>query len=293
MKTENLFVLEGIMSNRKVIFLDVDGTLIDYRAIMPESAGKAVDAARANGHLVYICTGCSKFEVEQRHLCDLDGMIGANGGYVEDHGNVLLHQSFTVEQVKHIVDWCNERHLGITLEANGGMFNNEYMIEQAPIVYAKYAMGKGVDEAKAKESTKDAGANLVILKGDDLYRDDINKIDFVLSSYQDHLDSMKEFPDMVANTWGGKDEQALFGDLSPKGINKRNAIEILLKHLDVDPKDTIAFGDAKIDIPMFDICGYGVAMGNAGQETKDAADYVTTDVNEDGIWNAFKHLELI
>lgn len=42
------------MSNRKVIFLDVDGTLIDYRAIMPESAGRAVDEARKNGHLVYI-----------------------------------------------------------------------------------------------------------------------------------------------------------------------------------------------------------------------------------------------
>ena len=50
------------MSNRKILFLDVDGTLIDYRAIMPESAGRAVDQARANGHLVYICTGCSKAE---------------------------------------------------------------------------------------------------------------------------------------------------------------------------------------------------------------------------------------
>ena len=52
------------MSNRKVIFLDVDGTLIDYRAIMPESAGRAVDEARKNGHLVYICTGCSKYEID-------------------------------------------------------------------------------------------------------------------------------------------------------------------------------------------------------------------------------------
>ena len=55
------------MSNRKILFLDVDGTLIDYRAIMPESAGRAVDQARANGHLVYICTGCSKAEVLERN----------------------------------------------------------------------------------------------------------------------------------------------------------------------------------------------------------------------------------
>lgn len=281
------------MSNRKVVFLDVDGTLIDYHAVMPKSAGEAVDLARKNGHLVYICTGCSKFEIEQRHLCNLDGMIGANGGYVEEHGKVLMHQSLTVEEVKHIVDWCNERKMGINLEANGGIFSNEYMIEQAPIVFKKYALGKGADESKAEQTASNAASHLDVLYGDDLYRDDINKIDFVLRTYQDHLDSKKEFPELMANTWGGQDEQALFGDLSPTGITKKNAIDLLLKHLNVDPKDTIAFGDAKIDIPMFDICGYGVAMGNAGKETKEAADYITTDVNDDGIWNAFKYLKLI
>ena len=281
------------MSERKVIFLDVDGTLIDYHAVMPESAGRAVDLARKNGHLVYICTGCSKYEIEQRNLCELDGMIGANGGYVEDHGKVLMHQSLSKEEVKHIVDWCNDRKLGINLEANGGIFSNSYMIEQAPIVFKKYAMGKGADESKAQKTAESISSTLDVLYGEDLYRTDINKIDFVLRSYQDHLDSKKEFPTLMANTWGGKDEQALFGDLSPTGITKKAAIEVLLKYLNVDPKDTISFGDAKIDIPMFDICGYSVAMGNAGKETKEAADYITTDVNEDGIWNAFQYLKLI
>ena len=50
----------------KIVFLDVDGTLIDYDAKCPASAAKAVELARANGHKVYICTGCSKAEIEQR-----------------------------------------------------------------------------------------------------------------------------------------------------------------------------------------------------------------------------------
>ena len=94
-------------------------------------------------------------------------------------------------------------------------------------------------------------------------------------------------------SWGGKDEQALFGDLSPAGITKKNAIDVLLKHLGRSVEDTIAFGDAKIDISMFELCNYSVAMGNAGPETKEAADYVTTDVDDDGIWNAFRYLKLI
>ena len=281
------------MSDRKILFLDVDGTLIDYQTIMPESAGRAVDQARANGHLVYICTGCSKAEILQRDLCELDGMIGANGGYVEDHGEVILHQSIPVQDVRTIVDWCDARGIGAVLESNEGVFHTMLMKEQAREVDSRYAAGKGSSFEDAWKKNEHITDHMLFLEGEDRYRSDINKIDFVLSSYQDFLDAKKAFPHMIANTWGGKDEQALFGDLSPAGITKANAIDVLLKHLNADVKDTIAFGDAKIDISMFEICGYSVAMGNAGQETKEAADYVTTDVNEDGIWNAFRHLGLI
>lgn len=281
------------MSNRKIVFLDVDGTLINYEAKMPESAGRAVDEARANGHKVYICTGCSKAEIAQRKLCDLDGMIGGNGAYVEDNGEVVMHQGLTKEECKHIVDWCNERHLGFYLEANSGMYCNDYMLEQGPEVMVKYAEGKGASPEKAKLSADSFVNSFIHLKGEDLYRDDVNKISFILSSYQDHLDSKVEFPELEANTWGGKGELALYGDLGPKGITKKKAIEVLLKHLGADQKDTISFGDAKIDLSMFELCAYNVAMGNGGPEIKEAADYVTDDVDNDGLYKAFKHIGLI
>lgn len=277
----------------KIIFLDVDGTLINYEAKLPASAAKAVDMARANGHKVYICTGCSKAEIEQRNLCELDGMIGGNGAYVEDHGHVVMHQGLSKEDVKHIVDWCNERHLGFYLEANSGMYCNDYMLEQGPETMIKYAQGKGADLSKAKESSKKFMDGFIHLQGEDLYRDDVNKISFILSRYQDHLDSQKEFPHLIANTWGGKGEVALYGDLGPTGITKRHAIEVLLDYLGADQKDTISFGDAKIDLSMFECCDYNVAMGNGGKEIKEAADYITTDVNDDGLYNAFRYLNLI
>ncbi|MGN1182730.1 MAG: HAD family hydrolase, partial [Faecalibacillus sp.] len=251
---------------RKIVFLDVDGTLIDYEAKLPASAAQAVDQARANGHKVYICTGCSKAEIEQRHLCDLDGMIGGNGAYVEDNGEVVLHQGLSKAEVRHIVDWCNERHLGFYLEANSGMYCNDYMLEQGPETMIKYGQGKGADLSKAAESANHFINSFIHLSGEDLYRDDVNKISFILSSYQDHLDSKVEFPELEANTWGGKGELALFGDLGPSGITKKTAIEALLKHLNADVEDTISFGDAKIDLSMFELCAYNVAMGNGGPE---------------------------
>ena len=279
--------------NKKIIFLDVDGTLIDYDAKMPESAGKAVELARQNGHKVYLCTGCSKAEIEQRNLCATDGMIGGNGAYVEDNNEVVLHQGLSKEEVKHIVDWCNERHLGFYLEANSGMYCNDYMYEQGPETMVKYAQGKGADLEQAKKSSKEFIDAFIHLQGEDLYRDDVNKISFILSSYQDHLDSKVEFPTLEANTWGGKGELALYGDLGPTGITKKTAIDALLKHLNASKEDTISFGDAKIDLSMFELCAYNVAMGNGGPEVKEAADYITDDVNEDGLYNAFKYLKLI
>jgi Cof subfamily protein (haloacid dehalogenase superfamily) len=278
---------------RKIVFLDVDGTLIDYDAKLPASAAEAVDKARANGHKVYICTGCSKAEIEERNLCELDGMIGGNGAYVEDNGEVIMHHGLTKDEVKHIVDWCNERHLGFYLEANSGMYCNDYMLEQGPATMIKYGQGKGADLTKATENANHFVNSFIHLTGEDLYRDDVNKISFILSDYQDHLDSKKEFPTLEANTWGGKGELALFGDLGPTGITKKYAIEVLLKHLGADVKDTISFGDAKIDLSMFELCAYNVAMGNGGPEIKEAADYITTDVNDNGLYNAFQYLKLI
>ena len=199
---------------------------------------------------------------------------------------VLLSQFCTINKdVKNIVDWCNERHIGFYLEANSGMYCNDYMLEQGPETMVKYAKGKGASLENAKSSAQHFIDGFIHLQGDELYRDDVNKISFILRTYQDHLDSKVDFPHLVANTWGGKGEVALFGDLGPTGITKRHAIEVLLDYLHADPKDTISFGDAKIDLSMFECCAYNVAMGNGGSEIKEAADYITDDNDYDGIGN--------
>ena len=84
----------------KILFIDVDGTLVDYDNNIPQSAVEAIKIARNNGHKVYICTGRSKSEVYQE-LWDigLDGMIGGNGSYVEDNNNVEIGRASCRERV--------------------------------------------------------------------------------------------------------------------------------------------------------------------------------------------------
>ncbi len=275
----------------KVIFLDVDGTLVDYEGRLPESAAAAVRKARENGHRVYICTGRSKAEVYP-YLWDigLDGMIGGNGSYVEDHGHVVMHQLITADQCRRVVDWLHERKLEFYLESNNGLFASEHFAEKAQPAMREYSRRKGKADA---DSITVAAAFPDMIYGGELYRDDLNKVSYLLNSYEDFLETREQFPDLENNTWGGAGETALFGDLGVKGITKANAISSLLAYLGADREDTMAFGDAKIDIPMLEYCAVGVSMGNGGPEIKEMADYITDSVEEDGLYHAFVKFGLI
>lgn len=278
---------------RKIIFLDVDGTLVDYHNRIPESAIRAIRQARENGHLVYVCTGRSRAEMQpELWEIGLDGMIGGNGSYVEHQGQVVMHQLLSEEDSRAIVDWLHERGLEFYLESNNGLFASENFRERARETLRIYSMNKGKTAEEVADQEVEDVIHGMIFDGQ-LYRNDLNKVSFVLDSYQDHLDSKQAFPQLVANTWGGRGESALFGDLGVKDIDKAHAISVLLDHLGASQADTIAFGDAKIDISMLDYCAVGVAMGNGGAEILAMADMITDDVEEDGLYNAFEKLGLL
>ena len=278
---------------KKIIFLDVDGTIVDYDNHIPNSAKIAIQQSRKNGHLVFLCTGRSKAEMPNEILdIGFDGIIGGNGSYIEYKNQVLMHQLIPYETAKQVVDWLESRGLEFYLESNNGLFASRNFRDAARQILRIYALGKGASEDQILNmEPEDALHGLVY--GGELYRDDLNKISFILHSYQDHSDSKKAFPQLKAGTWGGRGESALFGDLGVKNINKAHAVDIILKHLGANHIDTIAFGDAKVDIPMLETCQIGVAMGNGGPEILAMADIITDDVRQDGLYNAFKKLNLL
>lgn len=275
----------------KILLIDIDGTLVDYKNHLPESAVRAVRAARANGHRVYLCSGRSKAENKQE-IWDIgiDGYIGGNGSYVESDGSVLLHQRITADQCRRIVDWLDARGLEFYLESNNGLFASRTFQDVVVPVMNEYSRRKG--RSVQEDMTPEQAFPGMIWDGE-LYRDDLNKISYVLHDYQNFLDAQEAFPEMQHGTWGGAGETALFGDMGVKGITKAYAVETLRKALNAAKEDTIAFGDAKVDLPMFEACGYGVAMGSGGDEIRAAADYVTGDVDKNGLYQAFAYLKLI
>ena len=82
-------------------------------------------------------------------------------------------------------------------------------------------------------------------------------------------------------------------DVIAKGGGKSTAIMRYLQMHNITPEEIIAFGDGENDMGMLQLAGIGVAMGNAGQQVKQAADYVTADIDDDGIEKALKYFGLI
>ena len=87
-----------------------------------------------------------------------------------------------------------------------------------------------------------------------------------MNTYEDYLEAKEIFTDLTVGTWGGKGEEALFGDVGIKDVDKASAIRILLKHLGKDLTGTYAIGDSRTDIPMLELCETGITFKSGGEE---------------------------
>ena len=105
--------------------------------------------------------------------------------------------------------------------------------------------------------------------------------------YEWALEYLKAFPELHAVTGGGHNLE-----ISQKTASKGNALRMFAERMGVDVAQTMAFGDTQNDISMIRAAGFGVAMGNATEDVKEAADYVTRTNEEDGVAYALEKLVL-
>ncbi|MBC1464094.1 Cof-type HAD-IIB family hydrolase [Listeria welshimeri] len=274
---------------KKVIFVDVDGTLVNDDGLVPDSARTAITKARDNGHHVYLCTGRSKPELYESILSiGFDGIIGAGGGYVEVDEKIIYHKKVADEDVVHMVDFFNEKQLDFYLESNGGLFASQNL--EAHLDKLIYGDVENDPIAREKKVNNPHPFMESLTYGEtNLYRTDVNKACFLEN---------KAVPfEEIKNEFSGKFEVMhctvpIFGDdsgeLMVPNIHKATAIELLLKHIGRNKKDTIGIGDGMNDAEMLTYCETGIAMGNAKEALKLLANEVTASVDEDGLYASFE-----
>ena len=269
---------------KKLLLFDVDGTLIDYDGTLPKSTKNAISKARENGNLAVIVTGRSRSHIEEPILeIGFDGIVGGNGAYIELNNKVIKDETIPVEDVKRIVDYLNQQHLEYYIEANDGLYGSQNFKVRGVGALKQYGM-KNPDVMEIYPT-------MIFPKN--LYVENVTKINYILESYQDYLDFKKAFPEFKDLTWGGKGEKAIFGDCALKHIDKQEAIKEIIDYLKINKENIYAFGDAEVDIPMFEIAGTSICVGNGREKAKKQASYITKPVSEDGIEYALKHFKII
>ncbi|MCW3170652.1 HAD hydrolase family protein [Chryseobacterium sp. 09-1422] len=100
---------------------------------------------------------------------------------------------------------------------------------------------------------------------------------------------MKEvMPNSLVSRW-----TPLFADVNPEGISKQKCVQYFCNHFKINLSETMAFWDGGNDISMLKYVVIGVAMGNARENVKQAADFITDDVDHHGVESALKHFGLL
>ena len=268
--------------DKKLLLFDVDGTLISYDGIVPESCIKALKVAKDNGHYVFVVTGRTRNRATVGGI-DVSGMICGNGAYIECEGKVLQDQKLSLEELSEMTDYLDKREMSYFLEGNDGMYGSKDFETVAIPVYEKY----GIKNPVIRELYP------MMVFPTSMHIENITKVNYILRSHQDYEDFKQHFSSYKCLTWGGKGEEALFGDCALPNIDKAKSILKLIDYLGMKKEDIYAFGDAEVDIPMFECAGTSVCVGGGREAAKQAATYVTDEVVDDGIAKALAHFGLI
>lgn len=268
----------------RLVFLDVDGTLIDHSQQVPPSAQQAVRAAVSAGHTLILCTGRVLPEIYP-WLWELGfhGIVSGNGATIRVGEQTLLDRclpSVDVQAVTDVLDQCGAHYLwqtSTTLHPSPGFID----------AFAALADHQGGQWLAYLDYVRPVVRDCVPAEA--------SKCTFTLPAATGHTLADVDralhgrftiIPGSVGSTAG------VTGELVAAGVSKGEGVRLVARHLGVDVADVIAVGDSANDLPMFEVAGTALAMGNATPALKEAADWVSTPIHEDGLAHAFAHVGL-
>lgn len=279
------------MADRKAVFFDIDGTLWDWKGIIPDSAKEAIEKLVQNGHFPIICSGRAKGNIRNEELLKLEfaGMIAACGDYVEIDGKVIYEQTVKPELVELVVNLSRKYNVPIVLEGKRYHWISARGFEKDDFVDRMH------EEMKDDVIVFDCYSPEML--PNKIAGDVINASDYV--SFKRELEPYFTFiehglaPNLDQDP--GKDPNEVKGvfEMVIPGTSKAEGIEKACKYLNISREDTFAVGDSFNDVEMIQYAAVGIAMGNSRGDLKELADYVTTDIWDDGIKNAMEHFGLI
>ena len=272
---------------RKLIFLDIDGTLTPAGSnIPPESAMTAVKAAQAKGHKVFLCTGRNPAMLAPVLALGFDGAVAGAGGYVFTNDEVLFDCPMKPEEFETGMRLLGENGVFRTIEAKDATWGDEEL--------GDFLAQAGEGNSELVRWRKALAEQLNIRPMSEYDGSPIYKIVFMckeakqLQLARDALEEQYNFvvQDVAAH-------HCLNGELINRQFDKGKGVRIVAEHYGMDIADTIGFGDSMNDLEMIETVGYSVCMANGSPALQAKSDLVCPAVDEDGLYKAFEQLGLM
>jgi len=259
---------------RYALFFDIDGTLVSFKTHeIPPATILALTQAKANGHRVFIATGRPPIIITNlgaiEHL--IDGYVTTNGAFCFIGNETVARHAIPPEAAQLVADDAHSKGYGLIVvgERDLAVFDPIGNVDR---IFRQELAVKNLDLAKPMEEV--------------LQQPILQLTPFFDAAYEQEL--MHRIPTCTSGRWHPE-----FTDVTAREADKGQGLLAIAAHEGLDPQHTIAFGDGGNDTSMVVTAGIGVAMGNAIDQLKSVADYVSTSVDDEGIRKALQHFGLI
>ncbi len=264
------------MNDIKALFFDIDGTLVPFGAQEPSAEVIEVLASvRRKGIKVFIATGRHISWIDNLGALETDGFVTANGSLCleADKKTVIYKHCIPSDDMDRMIDFAAVSDMPIVaIPDDGGIIINkedENVARIKEMLNMPYVRTAPLDTIRGKEIVQ------LMAFGSEQARVHSGLFDKVLLGCE-------------ATSWN-----PYFCDIIPKGSDKSVGIDCMLERHGLLLCQTMAFGDGGNDMGMLRHANIGIAMGNAEEQVKSIADYVTTAVDDHGVVNALRHFGLL
>lgn len=272
---------------RKLVFLDIDGTLTSPGGTTPpESAIRAIRRAREKGHLLFLCTGRNYGLMFPLLSYGFDGAIASAGGYVACGDKVIYDHPMEDPLLRETMETLSAHGICYTLEAREKLFSDPTFEDRM------LALQRGNSELLRWQRA--AGDGFVIHPLSEYDGSPVYKIVFMCEDMR-QLEAAR--PALVRSFTVVIQNFSLFtavsGELVNRCFNKGSGVRLAAEYLAFPLEDTIGFGDSMNDLEMIETVKLGVCMANGSEELKQHSHLVCPSVEADGLAWAFEHLGLL
>ena len=257
----------------KAIFFDIDGTLLSFKThAVPQSTIDAINEVKRKGIKVIIATGRLLKQVQNLGDIQFDGFITVNGSYcITTEGQVIGKRLIPRKELESLISY----------QENNEHFSYSFMTLEGPCVNKVDDRVKLICELVKVPIPPAKDLQLMIDK-------EVLQLNLYVDKPMEDKIMKEALVSCESSRW-----HPLFADVNVGGVDKSVGIDEFLKHYNIDISETMAFGDGGNDIQMLKHVGTGIAMGNAGDEVKAVANYITDSVDDNGVANALRHFGLI